>query len=231
MSSAVSIPGETQQVLLHLLVTNLRNARTLPALRNLCPDNPQIDHAITWLVDSGYAYVDNNTFELSVSGMQLARQLQTMAQSKGLSIAYETPTTAPPPQTQALPMLETHPLRLGAEHPHHPDAAQQETLRYVLASESPRNILPIPVLNGDVFGRLPDVDISLPFDEYLSSEHCRFTLGEEAGHTILYIEDLGSRNGTNINGFHLEAGRLFGLDHGDRIHVGSTILIVVKIPA
>lgn len=230
MSTVASIPSETQQVLLHLLVTNLRSARTLPSLRNLCPGKHQIDEAIAWLVDMDYAYEDDDTFELSVSGLQLARKLQAVAQSQWLGTAQEITPVTPPPQTQALPTLETHPLRMGADHPHHPCAEQQETLRYVLASEHPRNLLPIPVLNGDVLGRLADVDISLPCDEYLSSEHCRFTFGVEECRSNLYIEDLGSRNGTLVNGFRLEPGQQFSLEHGDRIQVGSTILIVVRIP-
>lgn len=229
--SVATIPGETQQVLLHLLVTNLKTARTLQALRALCLDNAQIDNAVTWLVDSGYAYAeDDETFELSTSGIQLARKLQTVAQSHRLSNSFNAPPATPAAQTQALPTLETHPLRMGAEHPHHPDTENHEILRYVLASENPRNILPIPVLSGDVLGRLTDVDISLPHDEYLSSEHCRFTLGSEDGKTSLYIEDLGSRNGTQVNGFRLDPGRVFSLEHGDRVQVGGTILIVVKIP-
>ncbi|MCC6805037.1 MAG: FHA domain-containing protein [Anaerolineae bacterium] len=230
MSTVASIPGETQQVLLHLLATNLKSARTLPSLRNLCPGSHQIDEAVAWLVDSGYAYDDGDTFELSVAGLQLARKLQTVAQSQRLGIPQDMMSITPSPQTQALPTLETHPLRMGADHPHHPGSEQQETLRYVLASEQPRNLLPIPVLNGDVLGRLADVDISLPCDEYVSSEHCRFTFGVEDKRSNLYIEDLGSRNGTLVNGFRLEAGQQFSLEHGDRIQVGSTILIVVRIP-
>ncbi len=229
--SMTTIPVETENLLLYLLVTNLRSARTIDALSNLCPGDAQIDEVLNWLINAGHVYADEDTYELTFSGLHIARQIQTQVQGERLGIVNTMHINAKPETKAGIPTLETHPLRAGAEHPHHPDAEAHETLRYVLASETPRNILPIPVLNGDVLGRETDVDISLPYDEYLSSEHCRFTVGEEAGRTILYIEDLGSRNGTHINGFHLEAGRLFGLEHGDRVHVGSTILIVVKIPA
>lgn len=229
--SAVAIPVETEKLFLYLLVTHLKSARTIDALRNLCPSDVQIDEMLGWMIDSGHLYADEDTYELTFSGLHIARQIQMQAQSLRMG-AISDRRLDPDWQTQAsIPTLETHPLRAGAEHPHHPDAERHETLLYMLASETPRNILPIPVLNGDVLGRLPDVDISLPYDEFLSGEHCRFTLGVEDGRTILYIEDLGSRNGTYIDSFHLEAGQLFGLEHGDRVHVGSTILIVVKIPA
>ena len=106
-----------------------------------------------------------------------------------------------------MPTLDTHPLRAGAEHPVSTEGESQQALQYLLAFESPRNVLPIPVLNGDILGRFADVDISLHHDEFISSEHCRFTIENERRiSSTLYVEDLGSRNGTSVNGFQLEPG-------------------------
>ncbi len=230
--SAVSIPVETENLLLYLLTTHMKSARTIDGLRAQCPGDADINDVLNWLIDSGYVYLDDDTFELSVTGLRIARQIQTRSQSRQLGMAEDDPADeVSAVKTAVFPTLETHPLRAGAEHPHHPDAGQRETLRYMLASEKPRNILPIPVLNGDILGRLNDVDISLPYDEFLSGEHCRFTLGVDEGRAALYVEDLDSRNGTYISGRRLEPGLPFRLEHGDRIHVGNTILIVVKIPA
>jgi hypothetical protein len=226
--NAVTITAETENLLLYLLVTNLRSARTLSALRTLPSGNTRIEATLARLIEAGYVCTDDDTFELTFTGLDLARKIQTRAMSERLGLVSDAMLNYIQ-ETSALPTVGTHPLRVGADHPN-ANAGQQETLRYLLAFELPRNVLPIPVLDGDVLGRLNEADISLPYDEYASSEHCRFSVGVEDGQTILYIEDLGSRNGTYINGFRLEPGRLFGLEHSDRIQVGSTILIVVKIP-
>jgi hypothetical protein len=228
--NTVTIPAETEHILLYLLITNLRSARTLDALRTLPMGSTRIETILARLIEAGYVCTDESTFELTFSGLHLARQIQTHAMSERLGLANEAQLDQHLEMNAAIPAIGTHPLRAGGEHAHAVDAAQHETLRYVLAFELPRNVLPIPVLNGDVLGRVTDVDISLPYDEFASGEHCRFTIGSENEETILFVEDLGSRNGTYVNGYQLEPGQPFGLDHGDRIHVGSTILIVVKIP-
>lgn len=226
----LTIPAETEQILLYLLVTNLRSARTLAALRALPQSDTRIEASLAKLIEAGYVCTDDETFELTFSGLHMARQIQTRAMSERLGLANDAQLNQHLESNAAIPALGTHPLRVGAEHPHDAGAALREPLRYLLAFEVPRNVLPIPVLDGDVLGRLTEVDISLPYDTFTSSAHCRFTIGTQDGEMLLFVEDLGSRNGTFVNGFQLKPGQQFGLEHGDRIHVGSTILIVVQIP-
>jgi len=71
-----------------------------------------------------------------------------------------------------------------------------------------------------VVGRSPEADIQLAFGD-VSRSHCRVAQGERQGELV--IEDLGSRNGTLVNGLPV---RRHPLRFGDRIQVGaSTILL------
>jgi len=73
--------------------------------------------------------------------------------------------------------------------------------------------------DGEVtVGRAGDNDIVLP-DERVSRRHCRM---EAAGDSVL-IEDLGSSNGTYVNGRAVERARLF---EGDEVRLGGHVLEV-----
>jgi len=65
-------------------------------------------------------------------------------------------------------------------------------------------------------GRIPDVDLSLP-DELTSRRHARITWEGEAP----VLEDLGSTNGTFVNGERVKRRRL---QDGDRLLIGGNIL-------
>jgi pSer/pThr/pTyr-binding forkhead associated (FHA) protein len=69
-------------------------------------------------------------------------------------------------------------------------------------------------------GRSQDADIAIA-DEKVSRLHCgiRFMDGD------YLVKDLGSRNGTFLNGSRVEVSKI---KPGDRIRVGSTILSVEK---
>ncbi len=70
-----------------------------------------------------------------------------------------------------------------------------------------------------VIGRSPEVDVSIP-DRFLSRRHARLYLRGET----LFVEDLGSRNGTRLNGRPLAEPRPVGV--GDVIQLcGSTLTI------
>ena len=101
-----------------------------------------------------------------------------------------------------------------------PQLSQRETGRLtVLAS---------PALEeGDVYtldsqaltmGRGTTNDVSLPDDEYASTRHARF----EPRRDGVWIEDIGSTNGTFVNGIRLTRERR--LVPGDVIRVGETDL-------
>ena len=67
-----------------------------------------------------------------------------------------------------------------------------------------------------VFGRGPEADAVLEGDEFASGRHARvFRRGDD-----VYLEDLGSTNGTFVNGQRLAAERR--LRAGDIVVVGST---------
>ncbi len=228
----ITIPQDTENILLYLLVSNLRNARTRDSLHRLYTNGHHVDDLLEELIDAGYVYADDDSFELTFAGLHRAKQIRARAESEREGLMSEISDLHSRDAESYVPALDTHPLRARAEHQHplSPTGDSQEALQFLLAFETPRNVLPIPVLNGDILGRVPDSDICLQHDEYISGEHCRFSIENERNQPTLYVEDLGSRNGTSVNGFQLEQGQLFGLEHGDRVYVGSTVLIVVRIP-
>jgi pSer/pThr/pTyr-binding forkhead associated (FHA) protein len=89
-------------------------------------------------------------------------------------------------------------------------------------------VLDSPALGeGDVFtldshsltmGRGATNDISLPEDEYSSTRHARF----EPRRDGVWIEDIGSTNGTYVNGIRLTRERK--LVPGDVVRIGETDL-------
>jgi FHA domain len=71
------------------------------------------------------------------------------------------------------------------------------------------------VVDGAVFGRADGADIRVE-DPFASSSHARiFYRGGE-----LYLEDLGSTNGTYLNGRKVQAAER--LDGGDTIRIGDS---------
>ncbi len=78
-------------------------------------------------------------------------------------------------------------------------------------------------LDGEItLGRAPGCAVLLQDDNFASSVHARvYQLGGE-----FWIEDLGSRNGTFVNGARLEEP--IRLRRGDSVRVGSTVLEVTR---
>jgi hypothetical protein len=74
-------------------------------------------------------------------------------------------------------------------------------------------------VNGELtIGRAPGCGISIPDDTFVSNVHAR--VFERDGD--VFVEDLGSTNGTLINGNALSA--TVKLRKGDRIQAGQTVL-------
>jgi hypothetical protein len=67
-------------------------------------------------------------------------------------------------------------------------------------------------------GRAVNNDVSMPDDEYASGRHARF----EPRRDGVYVEDIGSTNGTFVNGIRLTRERK--LTPGDIVRVGETDL-------
>ncbi|HWE81689.1 MAG TPA: FHA domain-containing protein [Gaiellaceae bacterium] len=83
------------------------------------------------------------------------------------------------------------------------------------------------LVEGDVYsvdsnaltvGRGSDNDLPLEDDEYASSRHARF----EPRRDGVYVEDVGSTNGTYVNGIRMTGDRR--LAPGDVIRIGETDL-------
>lgn len=79
--------------------------------------------------------------------------------------------------------------------------------------------LHVDVLGPVVVGRSPDSDIVVG-EPYVSASHARFSLQGPA----LVLEDLGSTNGTMVNGHLIE--QPVTLRDGDEVQIGDTIMRV-----
>jgi len=60
-------------------------------------------------------------------------------------------------------------------------------------------------------------------DEHASAHHCLF----QAAHGLWYVEDLGSTNGTFVNGRRVITAQR--LKKGDKVRIGHTTVIVVSV--
>ena len=67
-------------------------------------------------------------------------------------------------------------------------------------------------------GRGGQNDIAIPSDEYASARHARFEPRQDG----VWVQDLGSTNGTYLNGMRLEHPRK--LTQGDIVRIGETDL-------
>ena len=87
-------------------------------------------------------------------------------------------------------------------------------------SRTPRG-LPVDILGPVVIGRSPSSDIVIG-EPYVSAAHARFTLQGPA----LVLEDLGSTNGTLVNGHPI--GQPVTLRDGDEVQVGDAVMRVSR---
>lgn len=60
-------------------------------------------------------------------------------------------------------------------------------------------------------------------DDFASNQHARFQLA----HGLWYVKDLGSTNGTSLNGLRIHAPQR--LRKGDKIKIGRTVVVVVSV--
>ncbi len=82
---------------------------------------------------------------------------------------------------------------------------------------------PLAVTRAEtIFGRAPDCDVVL-HDKSVSRVHAAILLGGSGP----VIRDLGSRNGTRVNGLRLGSDRLLGA--GDEVHLGCARVQVLEI--
>lgn len=136
-----------------------------------------------------------------------------------------------------LPTIYLHPMRMTNLLTKEPNSIKSQPgkgigMRYMLAFETLKDVLPIPILDEDVLGRSRNTNIWVKHDEFISLKHCRFSLKREKNskYYSLRVEDLDSRNGTYVDNIMVEANKPTLLRHGARLQVGNTVLIVVQIP-
>ncbi|KYF65104.1 sigma 54-interacting transcriptional regulator [Sorangium cellulosum] len=117
---------------------------------------------------------------------------------------------------------------MRADGPHHPTTEEHRPPsagdggcgRPVLLAAFPgAAALSIPA-SGEVVGRAWLMSAGIP-DPEVSGQHLRFA--RTGGR--LQLEDVGSRNGTYLNGAPLRAGQRVALDDGDVVRLGRTLLV------
>ncbi len=138
-----------------------------------------------------------------------------------------------------VPTLESHPMRSGlpaapVARGAKPVQPKGVAIRFLLAFDQPKNALPIPIVHGDIIGRSKKnsaVTLVLSHDEYVSNKHCKFELArdKQTDEPALFVEDLGSRNGTFVNDIEVYEGKQ-QVRHGSRLRIGNTTFVVVQIP-
>jgi pSer/pThr/pTyr-binding forkhead associated (FHA) protein len=139
--------------------------------------------------------------------------------------AYPRPVSEP----RAAPALPVaRPATAGEER------EQLLPLRYCLVSRSSRHRIALPAQGELVLGRFdpetnvtPDVDLSLEdWDYYISRRHARVV----GGGGQYAIEDMGSTNGTMVNGRRLGVGQRVPLQPGDLVVLGHCEFVYNPIP-
>lgn len=86
------------------------------------------------------------------------------------------------------------------------------------------------IMGRAVGGAIVDLDL-IPYGAAscgVSRRHARFAVHEDG----IFIEDLASTNGTQLNGFNLEAHRRYRLRDGDELILGNMRLVIrfIKSP-
>ena len=90
---------------------------------------------------------------------------------------------------------------------------------YIYAETGPVEGLEYPINDTTIIGRAIECDITLQ-RSYISRDHAKLTLVDRA----LIIEDMGSSNGTHVNGVKIVAEKR--LEHGDEISFKDVIFRV-----
>lgn len=75
------------------------------------------------------------------------------------------------------------------------------------------------VLGNNTIGRMPDNTICIRNDRYISGHHSRI----EADPRFFRLVDLGSTNGTYLNGLRLTTNEAIAISDGDEITLGGTV--------
>ena len=96
---------------------------------------------------------------------------------------------------------------------------RKEGTRVVIVKSESQQGRELEIKDVSVLGRSPDADVLLD-DPYASEYHMRLVAQENG----LVLHDLGSTNGTYVNGRRVTAPA--GLKRGDTIQIGKTVMEV-----
>lgn len=101
-----------------------------------------------------------------------------------------------------------------------PAARRPARLRVVEPAETAGHSYPLEGSKELVMGRTTGSDVALPGDSFVSSRHARVFPRDDG----MWVEDLGSTNGTYVNSARISAPT--ALRPGDRLQVGRTVFEV-----
>ncbi|MCB0020790.1 MAG: FHA domain-containing protein, partial [Anaerolineales bacterium] len=93
------------------------------------------------------------------------------------------------------------------------------------AGPQPGQIYPL-TKRVTVIGRDPAADIAINAN-FISRRHMRVGVQND----VVFIEDLGSSNGTYVNGKRIPSKQVVVLEHGDQLGVGPEVSFLVEAPA
>jgi pSer/pThr/pTyr-binding forkhead associated (FHA) protein len=109
-----------------------------------------------------------------------------------------------------------------------------ESKNFILYYQEGEEVLTLPDQNEFTMGRLvegqvitPDVDLN-PFDAFdkgISRLHATIRIDEEKNR--IFVIDLGSANGSSVNGYEIPANSEVPLNHGDVLSLGKLNLKVI----
>ena len=161
---------------------------------------------------------------------RLKAKLESGETAKEVEEVTPVPSAAVPATTPILPSKV--PRRLGETEREKEETAPS---RYCLVLRDGQHRVSLPADGKIVLGRFdpatrvtPDVDLSYDDREsrVISRLHARIS-GRNGRHEI---EDLGSTNGTQVNGTKLEIGQKVVLKPGDQVTLGHCKFIYAAIP-
>ncbi len=162
----------------------------------------------------------------------LRRRLQGEARSAEAIEEVVPPPSPAMPVVAREPTRKPAPARMGGTEEEREETAPP---RYCLAPQNGQHRIALPTRGEIVLGRFdpmtnvaPDVDLSYDDREnrVISRRHARI-VGCDGRHEI---EDLGSTNGTRVNGKKLAIGQKVYLRPGDRVALGYCEFVYIPIP-
>jgi hypothetical protein len=103
-----------------------------------------------------------------------------------------------------------------------PRTAPKRQWRFVVVEPPAERGTAFPIDTEATIGRGGGCSVPLTFDTFVSSVHAR--AHDRDG--VLWIEDVGSTNGTKVNGQRIDQPTK--LNRGDRLQVGETLLEVQR---